>query len=80
MPRLKVIFAWYNLWVGAYWDRKARYLYLMVPMVGVRLNLAQKWKPRNECNAHHDCFKAEQQAGKELRHCRIEDCEDCFGK
>lgn len=26
--RVSVRFAWYDLWVGAYWDRKARVLYL----------------------------------------------------
>jgi hypothetical protein len=26
--RLRVFWAWYDLWVGAYWDRKARILYI----------------------------------------------------
>jgi hypothetical protein len=25
---MKVSFAWYDLWVGAYWDRKGRVLYV----------------------------------------------------
>lgn len=31
-------FAWYDLWIGAYWDRKVRVLYICpLPMVGVKL-------------------------------------------
>jgi hypothetical protein len=33
---VKPIFAWYDLWVGAFWDRKGRKLYILpLPMVGV---------------------------------------------
>jgi len=31
------VFAWYDLWIGAYWDRRTRTLYLMVPMIGVAI-------------------------------------------
>lgn len=34
--RTRIIFAWYDLWIGAYWDRKKRTLYLFpVPMIGL---------------------------------------------
>lgn len=30
------VVAWWDLWIGAYWDRKRRWLYLLpVPMIGV---------------------------------------------
>jgi hypothetical protein len=33
---IKPIFAWYDFWVGAYWDRAKRRLYIFpVPCVGV---------------------------------------------
>lgn len=33
---IKPLFAWYDLWVGAFWDRKQRKLYILpLPMVGV---------------------------------------------
>lgn len=36
--RVSVVFAWYDLWIGAYWDRKGRALYLLpVPCLGVKL-------------------------------------------
>jgi len=34
--KVRLLFAWYDLWVGAYWDRKARALYVLpLPCVGV---------------------------------------------
>lgn len=35
---IKPIFAWYDLWVGAFWDRKSRKLYILpLPCVGIVL-------------------------------------------
>ena len=35
------IFAWYDLWVGVYWDRKRKVLYIFpVPMLGIEVRLA----------------------------------------
>lgn len=39
--RIRFIFAWYDLWIGAYWDRDARRLYLMVPTVGVSIDFGK---------------------------------------
>lgn len=42
--RIKPLFAWYDLWIGAFWDRKARKLYVLpVPCLGVVISFA---KPR----------------------------------
>lgn len=36
--RIKPIFAWYDLWVGAFYDRAKRRLYIFpVPMIGFYL-------------------------------------------
>jgi hypothetical protein len=33
--RIRPLFAWYDLWIGAYWDRKAHALYVLpLPMLG----------------------------------------------
>ncbi|KKM70951.1 hypothetical protein LCGC14_1435450 [marine sediment metagenome] len=40
--KIRLVIAWYDLWVGAYWDRKARTLYLMVPMIGVAIELVER--------------------------------------
>ncbi len=37
------LFAWYDFWIGAFWDRKARKLYLLpIPCVGVVIQFARK--------------------------------------
>ena len=41
---IKPVFAWYDLWIGAFWDRKARKLYLMIPMVGIVIQFKAKSK------------------------------------
>lgn len=36
--KIRFVFAWYDLWVGAYWDRRSRTLYMLpVPMVGIAI-------------------------------------------
>ena len=35
-PRIWVMFAWYDFWVGAYWSRDTKRLYLFpIPFVGL---------------------------------------------
>lgn len=39
-PRFRVrpMFAWYDLWVGVFWDRKQKQLYVFpVPMLGFKI-------------------------------------------
>lgn len=34
----KIIFAWYDFWIGVYWDKKNRYLYIfLIPCIGIRI-------------------------------------------
>ena len=36
IPQVKLIVAWYDLWIGAFWDRKSRKLYVLpIPCVGL---------------------------------------------
>lgn len=47
--RVRPFFRWVDLWVGAYWDRASRVLYLCpLPMVGLRLEFGGKALPRGE--------------------------------
>jgi len=40
---IKPIFAWYDLWVGAFWDRAKRKLYILpLPCVGVVIEFNQR--------------------------------------
>lgn len=37
--RVSPIFAWYDFWVGAYWDRAQHILYIFpVPMLGFKIS------------------------------------------
>lgn len=38
--KVKVIFRWYDFWVGVFIDRKQRKLYIFpLPMVGIKIEL-----------------------------------------
>jgi len=40
---VRPMFAWYDFWVGVFYDRAKRRLYVFpVPMFGVRIDLAEK--------------------------------------
>jgi hypothetical protein len=44
MKRVKFIFAWYDLWIGIFWDAKKRWLYIFpIPMFGVRIDLQRRF-------------------------------------
>jgi hypothetical protein len=37
--KIRPLFAWYDLWIGAYWDRKARRLYVLpLPCIGFTID------------------------------------------
>ena len=41
--KVRPIFAWYDLWVGAYWDRKQRRLYILpLPCVGIVISFGHE--------------------------------------
>lgn len=45
LSRIRLLFAWYDLWIGVYWDRNERKLYILpLPMLGVVLDLESYYK------------------------------------
>jgi len=39
LPKISPIFAWYDFWVGVFWDRKKKRLYIFpIPMCGLMVN------------------------------------------
>lgn len=65
--RVKLLFAWFDFWVGLFWDRKAKRLYVFpIPMFGfyVQFLLFKKHQPYchfnncvlpNDSNHFHMC-------------------------
>jgi hypothetical protein len=40
MRKIKFIFAWYDFWIGLFWDRKKKWLYIFpVPCIGILIKL-----------------------------------------
>ena len=41
--KLSMFFAWYDLWIGAYYDRIKRILYICpLPMIVIKINLERE--------------------------------------
>lgn len=41
--KVKLMFAWYDFWVGVFWDQKKRMLYIFpLPMCGVSVFIPRK--------------------------------------
>ena len=40
--KIRPIFAWYDIWVGAYYDTKKRRLYLMIPFFGFYIEFGNR--------------------------------------
>lgn len=54
--RFKFIFAWYDIWIGFFWDAKQRYLYFFpVPMFGIRIEFPRK--SLRQCMACFECSR-----------------------
>lgn len=52
---LRFLFAWYDLWVGCYWDRRHRDLYVLpIPMCGFVLHF-HRWEPSELIDGEMDC-------------------------
>ena len=42
--KIRPLFAWYDMWVGAYWDRDKRKLYILpLPCIGIVI----EWRRTN---------------------------------
>lgn len=65
MKRVRLMFAWYDIWVGVFVDNKRKILYIFpVPMFGIKIFLAKnycgscrEYKLDFEMKQYHQCSK-----------------------
>lgn len=49
--KVEFVFAWYDFWIGLFWDRKKRWLYVMIlPTVGFVVKFPEKKLPELFCD------------------------------
>ena len=55
--KIKPMFAWYDFWIGLFWDGLKRRLYVFpVPMFGIRIDFPMKPEDtRRECTCLGTC-------------------------
>lgn len=42
MKKIKLLFAWYDIWIGVYWDKKSKRLYILpIPMFGIVISFTK---------------------------------------
>lgn len=48
--KIKLIFAWYDFWMGIFWDSKKWILYIFpIPMVGIKIDFERE-RRESRCN------------------------------
>lgn len=41
--KVSLMFAWYDMWIGLFWDQKKQTLYLFpLPMIGMKIQITQR--------------------------------------
>lgn len=47
--KIELIFAWYDIWIGFFWDQKKKWLYIFpIPMFGIILKLTKMKTPEEK--------------------------------
>lgn len=43
--KIQLLFAWYDLWIGLFYDKKKNWIYILpLPMIGIVLKLPENWR------------------------------------
>lgn len=51
IPKISFLFAWYDLWIGVFYDKKKQWLYILpFPMVGIIIKFKTEILEMKFCN------------------------------
>jgi hypothetical protein len=51
--KIKFLFAWYDLWIGLFWDSKKKWLYILpIPMFGIIIQMIPEGYRINRVETH----------------------------
>lgn len=79
--RIQFLFAWYDLWIGFFWDSKKKWLYVLpLPMCGIIVKFPHVYK-KSRCCGRCTGYKGDDCVTDQICEEHNEmGCEICFGK
>jgi len=78
--RVKLVVAWFDLWIGAYWDQAQRRLFILpIPCVGVAIQFKPKVRACPSCDGQGGWKDDFDENGNSSSTFRAVECPECCG-